>query len=308
MSKKSEILVLGTIAFDEIITPTAVSGKILGGSASYISMSIFLKKPKSIISIVGNDFPEKNLKMFEAKDIDISGVQVHKKEKTFYWKGLYGENVNERETLQTNVNALLGFTPNLKEKHMSPKIIVLGNISPTAQLTLLNKLRATTKPFVILDTMNYWIDNNLKEVNNVIEKADLIVINNEEAEQLTSTNDLDQAAETLIKKGPRYVIIKKGDQGATAYSRKKVFSIKALKQEKVVDTTGAGDSFAGGLAGYLSNVQEIRFDSIKEALYFATAAASICIESFGTKALQSATKEEFFSRVDKIKKIQAFNQ
>ena len=137
MSKKSEILVLGTIAFDEIITPTAISGKILGGSASYISMSIFFKKLKSIISIVGNDFPKKHLKMFEAKDIDISGVQVHKKEKTFYWKGLYGENVNERETLQTNVNALLGFTPNLKEKHRSPKIIVLGNISPTAQLMLL---------------------------------------------------------------------------------------------------------------------------------------------------------------------------
>ena len=156
--------------------------------------------------------------------------------------------------------------------------------------------------------MNYWINNNLAELNNVIENADLMVINSEEAEQLTSTKDLDQAAQTLIKKGPRYVIIKKGNQGATAYSRKKNFSIKALKQEKVVDTTGAGDSFAGGLAGHLSNVREIRFDSIKEALYFATAAASICIESFGTKALQSATKEEFFSRVDKIKKIQTFNQ
>ena len=308
MSKKSDILVLGTIAFDEIITPTTISGQILGGSASYISMSIFFKKLKSIISIVGNDFPDKHLKMFESKDIDVSGIEIHKKEKTFYWKGLYGENVNERETLQTNVNALFGFTPNLKEKHRSPKIVVLGNISPTAQLTLLNKLRATSKPFIILDTMNYWIDNNLAELNNVIKKSDLMVINNEEAVQLTSIKDLDQAAQTLIKKGPRYVIIKKGNQGATAYSRKKTFSIKALKQDRVVDTTGAGDSFAGGLAGHLSNVQEIRFDSIKEALYFATAAASICIESFGTKALQSATKEEFFNRVDIIKKIQTFNQ
>jgi sugar/nucleoside kinase (ribokinase family) len=279
----NKLLIVGTVAFDTIKTPFGKAERILGGSGTYIGIcsSIFEIK-NSIVSVVGGDFKEKNLTLLQNKNIDISGIEIVKNGKTFFWEGVYHKNMNHRDTINTELNVLADFDPKVPSNYNDPKIVLLGNLHPLIQLKVISQLK-NNPDLIILDTMNYWMDNSLSELLNVISKVDLLCINDQEAQQLTNENNLDIAAKKLFILGPKYLIIKKGGDGSTIYSKNNSFNCNVFPTKKVKDPTGAGDSFAGGLAGYLTKCNTISFNDVKEGVIYGTALASLCIEDFGPK-------------------------
>ena len=293
--KNKQVLITGTVAFDEIETPNGSSGKIIGGAGTYIALaaSIFSKKI-SLISVIGDDFLEKDIEMLQSKNINTKMIERILGKKSFYWKGRYHSNFKNRDTLITELNALEKFNPIVNESSRNAEIVVLGNLHPSVQLNVLNQIEEA-KSFVILDTMNFWMDTAMDELKKAISKTDLIVINDEEAEQLTNEKKLDSAAKKIFEMGPKTVIIKKGDQGSEIFNSKESFYIPAYPVRSVVDPTGAGDCFLGGLAGYLSTQQQINLKSLKKAMVFGTVAASYCIENFGVKGVQDLD----FSQIEK---------
>ena len=294
---KNKILITGTVAFDDIETPFGNSGKVIGGAGTYIALaSSLFTKNLAIVSIIGEDFPDKEIEFFNKRGIDTTMIEKVNGGKTFYWKGKYHENMISRDTLLTELNVLERFNPIVNSEFLSSDIILLGNLHPLVQNTVINQ---STNPnrFIILDTMNFWMDNALNELKDVIEKVDLIIINDEEAQQLTNESNIFNAGNKILKMGPKKVIIKKGEHGSIYLDSFQKHILPAYPVDSLVDPTGAGDSYAGGIAGFLSTKQEISFNEIKEAMLFGTLTASFCVENFGVEGLRNLDYEKLVSRL-----------
>ena len=297
----SKLLITGTVAFDDIETPKGSSGKIIGGAGTYISLaaSIFSKRI-SLISVIGDDFLEEDIKMLQLKNINTDMIERIDGEKSFYWKGRYHSNFKTRDTLVTELNALERFSPVVNQSSKNADIVILGNLHPNVQLSVLDQLESN-KSFVILDTMNFWMDTALDELKKVLLKTDLIIINDEEVEQLTSEQNLHVAAQKILEMGPKLLIVKKGDKGSEIFNQKESFHIPAYTIQSVIDPTGAGDCYAGGLAGYLSTQDQIDFKSIKKSMIYGTIIASYCVENFGVKDVQGLDFSDIEKRLEIFK-------
>ena len=300
-SNNSKLLITGTVAFDDIETPKGLSGKIIGGAGTYISLaaSVFSKRI-SLISVIGDDFLEEDIKMLQLKNINTDMIERIDGEKSFYWKGRYHSNFKTRDTLVTELNALEKFNPVVNQSSKNADIVILGNLHPNVQLSVLDQLESN-KSFVILDTMNFWMDTALDELKRVLLKTDLIIINDEEVEQLTSEQNLYVAAQKILEMGPKLLIVKKGDKGSEIFNQKESFHIPAYTIQSVIDPTGAGDCYAGGLAGYLSTQDQIDFKSIKKSMIYGTIIASYCVENFGVKDVQGLDFSDIKKRLEIFK-------
>ena len=294
---KNKILITGTVAFDDIETPFGSSGKVIGGAGTYIALaSSLFTKNLAIVSIIGEDFPEKEIKFLNSRGIDTKMIEIIKGGKTFYWKGKYHQNMIGRDTLSTELNVLEKFDPIINSEFSSSEIILLGNLHPFVQNTVINQCSNPNR-FIILDTMNFWMDNALNELKDVVEKVDLIIINDEEAQQLTNESNIFNAGNKILKMGPKKVIIKKGEHGSIYLDSFHKYILPAFPVDSLVDPTGAGDSYAGGIAGFLSTKKEIGFHEIKEAMIFGTLTASFCVENFGVESLRNLDYEKLVSRL-----------
>jgi len=292
-----KILITGTVAFDEIETSKGSSGKVIGGAGTYIGLASSLFSNRlAIVSIIGDDFPKNEIKFLNDREINTDMIQIVAGEKTFYWKGKYHENMIGRDTLVTELNVLEKFNPKVNTEFSDSEIILLGNLHPVVQNSVISQ---STNPerFIILDTMNFWMDNALDELKDVIRKVNLIIINDEEAQQLTSESNIFIAGEKILKMGPQKVIIKKGEHGSVYLDNFQKYIIPAYPVTSLIDPTGAGDSFAGGIAGSLSNKSEIGIKEIKEAMIFGTLTASFCVENFGVEGLRNLDYEKLSKRL-----------
>lgn len=296
-----KILIVGTVAYDEIETKKGNSGKILGGAGTYIALACsHFKSKASVVSVVGGDFETKHLDLLESKGIDTSAVERVLKGKTFYWKGKYHQDWNKRDTLATELNVLADFNPIVPKEFKETEIVILGNLHPFVQGAVLDQLEKPPE-CIILDTMNFWMDTALSELQKIIARVDVIVINDEEALQLSGEESLFVAAEKILKQGPKYVVIKKGEHGAMLFGNGQFFVTPAYPVKEVTDPTGAGDTFAGGFGGYLSEQKELNFESLKKAIIYGTVMASFCVESFGTSSVEKLKKQEVLNRINEFK-------
>ena len=296
-NKQNRVLVTGTMAFDEIITQSASSGRVIGGAATYISYSSsFFSNNIYVSSIIGNDFPLSFLEEMNSKGISTEMIEIAKEKKSFFWKGEYKNDFNTRVTHDTQLNALELYKPKLNKGLNDFRLVMLGNLEPGIQMEILSQVRNDDK-FIILDTMNYWIDKTEKKLFEVISKANLIVINDEESKMLGKSDSLQKCAEYIMSFGLKYVIVKKGSEGAELFSKKQKSVIPAFKIKKVVDPTGAGDSFAGGICGYLSSRPKINFLEIHNSMIYGTVIASFCIQEFGVAGLQKLSAENVNERM-----------
>ena len=301
-----KLLVVGSVAFDAIETPFGKTDKILGGAATYITLaSSILKVPSGIVSIVGGDFPQSDLDMLSERGINIEGLEIVKDGKTFFWSGKYHNDLNSRDTLVTEVNVLENFDPKIPDSMQDADVLLLGNLHPGVQLSVLDKMNHRPK-LVILDTMNFWMDTAWDTLMQMIARTDVITINDEEARQLSGEYSLVKAAKKIHKMGPSYVIIKKGEHGALLFHDGKIFAIPALPLEDVFDPTGAGDTFAGGFAAYLAKREEFDFETMKSALIVGSAMASFAVEKFGTEKLQEIEEGEMIARIKNFKDLTTF--
>jgi len=286
----NKLLITGTVAFDEIETPSGSSGKIIGGAGTYIGVaSSLFTNNLAIVSIIGEDFPEKEIKFLNERGVNTDMIEKVVDGKTFFWKGKYHENMINRETITTELNVLEKFNPVLNTEFSSSEIILLGNLHPTVQNTVIDQ-SINPNRFIIMDTMNFWMDNTLNELLLVIKKVDLIIINDEEAQQLTSEKNVFNAGEKILKMGPQKVIIKKGENGSVYLDSQNKYILPAFPVVNLVDPTGAGDSYAGGIAGFLATKNELTFKEIKEAMIYGTIIASFCVEDFGIEGLRKLDK------------------
>ncbi len=303
----NKLLIVGTVAFDAIETPFGKTDKILGGAATYIGLSASHFNVKSgIVSVVGEDFPQEYLDMLSARNIDISGIEIVKGGKTFFWSGRYHNDLNSRDTLITELNVLADFNPVVPQEFKDADVVMLGNLHPLVQSSVLNQMSSTAK-LVVLDTMNFWMDCALPELLDVIKRVDVITINDEEARQLSGEYSLVKAAAKIHTMGPKYVVIKKGEHGALLYHNKEVFFAPALPLEEVFDPTGAGDTFAGGFSGYITQSENISFNNMKNAIIQGSNLASFCVEKFGTERMESLQKEEVQERLQQFKLLTQFD-
>lgn len=294
------LLAIGTVAFDAIETPFGKTDKIVGGAATFITLSAsYFHKNINLVAVVGDDFPSQAIDMMQSKGIDTQGLQIKKGEKTFFWKGKYHNDMNTRDTLDTQLNVLATFDPIIPESYQDCEFLMLGNLQPSIQLAVIERLKNKPK-LVVLDTMNFWMDIALDELKLVLKKIDVLTINDEEARQLTGEYSLVKAAQKILAMGPKYLIIKKGEHGALLFDEQQVFFAPALPLEDVFDPTGAGDTFAGGFIGYLAETRDISFDNMKRAVIFGSAMASFCVEKFGTERLTELTQEEVDDRVQQF--------
>lgn len=302
-----KLLIVGTVAFDEIETPFGKSDKILGGAATFIGLAASQFEVESaIISIVGEDLPQEYLELLASRNIDLTGVEIVTGGKTFYWKGRYHNDLNSRDTLVTELNTLADFNPIVPDNFKDADVVMLGNLHPGIQMSVIDQLEKRPK-LIILDTMNFWMDNTLEELKQVIEHIDVITINDEEARQLTDEYSLVKAAEEIQKMGPKYVVIKKGEHGALLFHKKNVFFAPALPLEEVFDPTGAGDTFAGGFSGFLAASGDTGFENLKRAVIHGSNLASFCVERFGTKRMQNLKRDEVDDRLHQFKTLTQFD-
>ena len=301
----NKLLIVGTVAFDAIETPFGKTDKILGGAGTYIGLSAsFFHLKSAIVSVVGDDFPREYLDMMESKGIDISAIEIVKGGKTFFWSGKYHNDLNSRDTLVTELNTLADFQPKVPKNFKDADVVMLGNLHPLVQASVLDQMEERPK-LVVLDTMNFWMDCALPELLEVIKRIDVITINDEEARQLSGEYSLVKAAAKIQTMGPKYVVIKKGEHGALLFQGKDVCFAPALPLEEVFDPTGAGDTFAGGFAGYITQSENISFKNMKNAIIYGSNLASFCVEKFGTERMEGLTREE---AVDRLKQFRALTQ
>ncbi len=302
----SKLLIVGTVAFDAIETPFGKTDKILGGAATYIGLSASnFKVPMSIVSIVGDDFPKEDIKLLEDRDIDVSGLEIVKGGKTFFWSGRYHNDMNSRDTLDTQLNVLENFTPVVPKKFKKAEVVMLGNLHPLVQLSVIEQMEKQPK-LIVLDTMNFWMDIALDDLKKVIKKVDVITINDEEARQLSGEYSLVKAARIIREMGPKYVVIKKGEHGALLFYNEEMFFAPALPLEEVFDPTGAGDTFAGGFTGYLASTEDYSFENMKNAIIHGSNLASFCVEKFGTERMKDLSKKEINKRLKNFKELTQF--
>ncbi|MDN3491449.1 PfkB family carbohydrate kinase [Winogradskyella bathintestinalis] len=303
----SKLVIVGTVAFDAIETPFGKTDKILGGAATYIGLSASnFNVDAAAVSVVGGDFPQEYLDLLKNRNIDIEGVEIVKDGKTFFWSGKYHNDMNSRDTLVTELNVLEHFKPIVPESYRDSEVVMLGNLHPLVQQGVLDQM--TTKPkLAILDTMNFWMDIALDDLRSVIKNVDVITINDEEARQLTGEYSLVVAARKIHDMGPKYVVIKKGEHGALLFHLGNVFYAPALPLEEVFDPTGAGDTFAGGFAGYLAKTGDFSFENMKTAVIYGSTLASFCVEKFGTERMENLTDKEIYKRLDQFKSLTQFD-
>ncbi len=303
----SKLLIVGTVAFDAIETPFGKTDKILGGAATYIGLSASKFGIKSgIVSVVGGDFPQSNLDMLEKNGIDTTGIEIKKEGKTFFWSGKYHNDLNVRDTLITELNVLADFNPIVPKDFIDAEFLMLGNLHPAVQMAVIKQMPKRPK-LVALDTMNFWMDNTLDELMEVIKKVDVITINDEEARQLSGEYSLVKAAHKIHEMGPKYVVIKKGEHGALIFNNGSVFFAPALPLEEVFDPTGAGDTFAGGFMGHLTKTENLSFDNMKNAIIYGSNLASFCVEKFGTQKMEALTQTEIQERLIQFKDLTQFD-
>lgn len=301
-----KLLVVGSVAFDAIETPFGKTDKILGGAATYIGLSASIMNVDSgIVSVVGGDFPKEDLAMMKQKNINIDGIEVVEDGKTFFWSGKYHNDLNVRDTLVTEVNVLENFDPKVPESMQDAEVLLLGNLHPGVQLSVLEKMEKRPK-LVVLDTMNFWMDTAMDILKEMIAKTDVITINDEEARQLSGEYSLVKAAQKIHKMGPQYVIIKKGEHGALLFEDNKIFAVPALPLEEVFDPTGAGDTFAGGFVSYLVKHGKLDFDTMKSAIIVGSALASFTVEKFGTERLMEISNIDLEDRIHQFKELTTF--
>jgi len=301
------LLIVGSVAFDTIETPFGKVEKIIGGAATYISLaaSYFGEKTR-LVSIVGSDFGEENLQKFSKRGIDIEGIQVMNDQKTFHWSGRYHNDMNSRDTIFTKLNSLADFDPEIPDSYQDVEFLMLGNLSPVVQRKVIERLHHRPK-LIAMDTMNFWIDIRLEELKQTIAMVDLLSINDEEARMLSGEYSLAKSAQKIIAMGPKYLIIKKGEHGALLFSKDKMFFAPALPLEEIFDPTGAGDTFAGGLMGYLTKNKEVTFDNLKNGIILGSTLASFSVEKFGTERIENLTQKEIYERVQKFVDLVEFN-
>ncbi len=303
----SKLLAVGTVAFDAIETPFGKTDKILGGSGSYIGLSASqFGVETGVVSVVGGDFPASYLEMMNAKGINTDGVEVVQEGKTFFWSGKYHNDMNSRDTLITELNVLEKFAPVVPENFKDAGIVMLGNLHPLTQASVLDQMTESPK-LVVLDTMNFWMDIALQDLHTVLKRVDVITINDEEARQLSGEYSLVNAAKKIHSMGPKYVVIKKGEHGALLFHEEKMFYAPALPLAEVFDPTGAGDTFAGGFCGYLAKTEDISFENMKNAIIFGANLASFCVEKFGTDRMQTLTADEVKARLQAFKDLTQFD-
>ncbi|MGB1451661.1 MAG: PfkB family carbohydrate kinase, partial [Marinirhabdus sp.] len=295
-----KLVIVGTVAFDAVETPFGKTDKILGGAATYIGLAASkLNVDAAIVSIVGGDFPKKNISLLEKNGLSVEGLEMVKNGKTFFWSGKYHNDMNTRDTLATELNVLENFSPKVPANYTGAEIVMLGNLHPGVQLEVVAQME--NPKLTVLDTMNFWMDNTPGLLRDVIKKVDVITINDEEARQLSSEYSLLNAAKKIMAMGPRYVVIKKGEHGALLFHGTHVFSAPAMPLAQVFDPTGAGDTFAGGFTGYLAKLGRYDFETMKSAIIYGSALASFTVEKFGTERLITVTKDEIRQRIAQFK-------
>jgi sugar/nucleoside kinase (ribokinase family) len=301
------VLVVGTVAFDAIETPFGKTDKIVGGAATYICLSAsFFTKKLNLVSVVGEDFPNEAIQMLKKKSVDTTGLQIKKGEKTFFWSGKYHNDMNTRDTLDTQLNVLENFDPIVPEQFQESEFLMLGNLMPSVQKKVLDQMKRRPK-LVVLDTMNFWMDLFMDDLKEALKEVDVLTINDEEARQLSGEYSLVKAAKIILKMGPKYLIIKKGEHGALLFNNTEVFFAPALPLEEVFDPTGAGDSFAGGFIGYLAKTNDISFENMKRAVINGSAMASFCVEKFGTQKLTEINKDDVDARINEFVNLVQFD-
>ena len=295
------LLVVGTVAFDAIETPFGKTDKIIGGSGTYISLAAsYFTQSAQLVAVVGDDFLQSDINMLQQHGVDTEGLQIKEGEKSFFWSGRYHNDLNSRDTLATDLNVLADFDPIIPDNYKNSDYLMLGNLTPSVQQTVLDRLTQRPK-LVVMDTMNFWMEPQfLDQLKAVIGQVDVLSINDEEARILSGEYSLVKAARTIRQMGPKYLIIKKGEHGALLFGDDEIFFAPALPLEDVFDPTGAGDTFAGGFIGHLANTGDISFDNMKRAIIYGSALASFCVEKFGPERLINLTAEQVEERVQEF--------
>lgn len=301
------LLTVGSVAFDAIETPFGKTDKIIGGAGTYIALAAsFYNKDQKIISVVGDDFPESMLTQLQNRNVDLEGLQIKTGEKTFFWSGKYHNDMNSRDTLVTELNVLEHFDPIVPESYQGSDYLMLGNLSPVVQRQVIERL--TQRPRLIaMDTMNFWMDIMMDELKKTLSLVDVLIINDEEARQLSGEYSLVKASKVIRGMGPKYLIIKKGEHGALLFHGDKMFFAPALPLEEVFDPTGAGDTFAGGFMGYIASTGDISFDNMKRAIINGSALASFCVEEFGTERLMNIVAKDLEERIEEFVSLSNFD-
>jgi sugar/nucleoside kinase (ribokinase family) len=301
------LIIIGTVAFDAIETPFGKTDKIVGGAATYASLAASYFYPEvKIVGVVGDDFHQEDIETFKNHGIDTEGLQIKAGEKSFFWSGRYHNDMNSRDTLATELNVLADFDPIIPESYQDCEYLMLGNLTPQVQQTVINRLKNRPK-LIVLDTMNFWMDVAMDDLLATVRMVDVLTINDAEARQLSGEYSLVKAAKKILTMGPKYLIIKKGEHGALLFHEDQVFSAPALPLAEVFDPTGAGDTFAGGFIGYLAKVGTVNFNNMKNAIIYGSALASFCVEKFGTEKILNLTQEEVAARINEFVKLSTFN-
>lgn len=294
------LIVVGTMAFDAIETPFGKSGKIIGGSATYVAWAASnFVRPVNQLSVIGYDFPKEELDALEARGVQLSGVQVKQEEKSFFWAGKYHMDMNSRDTLDTQLNVLANFSPVVPDNYQGSEFLMLGNLMPSLQMSVIKQLKQRPK-LIVMDTMNFWMDTAMEDLEAVLKEVDVLMVNDSEARQLSGQFSLVKAAKEIRKMGPKYIVIKKGEHGALLFHGDNVFFAPALPLEDVFDPTGAGDTFAGGFIGHLAATKDISFENMKNAIIKGSALASFCVEKFGTTRMKEISDADIEQRVQQF--------
>ena len=301
------LVTVGSVAFDAIETPFGKTDKIIGGAGTYIALSSsYFVKDQNIVAVVGSDFPQEMIDKLSNRGVNLEGLQIKEGEKSFFWSGKYNIDMNSRDTLITELNVLEHFDPIIPESYQDCKYLMLGNLSPDVQLKVIQRLKNRPK-LVAMDTMNFWMDIAMDDLKKALKAIDILIINDEEARQLSNEYSLVKAAKKIREMGPKYLIIKKGEHGALLFHGTHAFFAPALPLEDVFDPTGAGDTFAGGFMGYLASTDDISFENMKRGIIAGSAMASFCVEKFGTERLESLTKSEIEDRIQEFVQLTNFD-
>jgi sugar/nucleoside kinase (ribokinase family) len=300
------LVVIGTVAFDAIETPFGKTDKIVGGAATYASIaaSYFYNKTK-IVAVVGDDFPQKDIEHFHHRGISTEGLQIKQGEKSFFWSGKYHNDLNSRDTLVTELNVLADFDPIIPESYQDCEYLMLGNLTPKVQQTVIERMHNRPK-LIVMDTMNFWMDIAMDDLKVTLSMVDVLTINDEEARQLSGEYSLVKASRKILAMGPKYLIIKKGEHGALLFHENNVFSAPALPLEEVFDPTGAGDTFAGGFIGYIAKTGDVSYEGMKRAIIYGSAMASFCVEKFGSERINDLTDSELNGRLQEFVNLAKF--
>jgi sugar/nucleoside kinase (ribokinase family) len=300
------LVVIGTMAFDSLESPFGKADRIVGGSALYAAWSASNFTPVKQVSVIGGDFPQAELDALTARQVSLEGVQIKRDEKSFYWSGRYHNDMNTRDTLVTELNVLADFNPIIPDSYQDCEFLMLGNLVPAVQMSVINQLKNRPK-LIVLDTMNFWMSVAMDDLKKVLQKIDLLLVNDSEARELSGEYSLVKAAAKIRSMGPKYLIIKKGEHGALLFYNDDVFYAPALPLEEVFDPTGAGDTFAGGFIGYLAKTQDISFENMKTAIIVGSAMASFCVEKFGAERLREINHEDIANRLKTFVQLSSFD-